>query len=439
MAPGFPPGQANVSGNWQLGSTSNLAFGIEGTTQGTQYDVFNKTDGSALTLNGDLNVRLLNSFTPAHTDTFTILTTQTLLAGSFANVPSGGRLVTQDGNGNFRVVYNVVNDSVASSKVVLSDFNASECTAAPSNLVGWWPGDENANDIQSGDNGTLQGSVTFATGMVGPAFSLNGTNAFVQVPNNSAFDPTSAGSQDAWVYFNRLPSNAEHTMQIIGVGSTGRDFDLQADTDNKFRFYIAGGNCCGLFATSTTTIKTGVWYHVAGTWDSTGIRIYVNGVLEGTNSTAGVTRVPSGEPLDIGNQPFFGPRLFNGLIDEVEVFNRSLTASEVQSIYFAGNAGKCKNLCDHNPPVITVSPSNIEQPIRPGKKKVNGQTGSYVYYSVTAQDPEDGFVPATASPPSGSFFQLGTTVVTVTATDHCGNTATTTFTITVSNAKKKKK
>ncbi len=62
MSPGFPPGQANVNGNWQLGSTSNLSFEIEGTTQGTDYDVF-ATNG-ALTLNGNLVVRLLNGFTP---------------------------------------------------------------------------------------------------------------------------------------------------------------------------------------------------------------------------------------------------------------------------------------------------------------------------------------------------------------------------------------
>ncbi len=207
-------------------------------------------------------------------------------------------------------------------------------------MVSWWPGDGNTNDISStANNGTLQGGAIFAPGMVAQAFSLNGSDAYVQAPANAAQDPTMAGSQDAWVFFNQLPSAAGHIMEIIGKGAGGTDFDLQAETDNKFHFYIAAGNS----VTSTTVIQIGVWYHVAGTWDATGLRIYVNGVLENTNGVQNLTRGQSGNPLQIGNQPTFGPRLFNGLIDEAEIFNRALTAAEVQGIYNAGSAGKCKS------------------------------------------------------------------------------------------------
>src|SRR5258708_6766750 len=71
----------------------------------------------------------------------------------------------------------------------------SNCVSVPSGLVGWWPGEGNTDDIQAGDNGTLQGGATFAPGEVGQAFSLNGTNAYVQAPDSSALDPTTAGSQ----------------------------------------------------------------------------------------------------------------------------------------------------------------------------------------------------------------------------------------------------
>ncbi len=108
--------------------------------------------------------------------------------------------------------------------------------------------------------------------------------------------------------FNQLPS-ASHTMEIIGKGGNNSDFDLQADTDNRFRFYVAGGNQVA----STTVIQAGVWYHVAGSWDATGgLRIYVNGMLESTNNVQNLTRGPSNNPLQIGNQPGFGPRLFSG-------------------------------------------------------------------------------------------------------------------------------
>jgi len=122
MAPGFPPGQANVGGNWQLGSTSNLDFDIGGTISGTNYEVFNKTDGGALTLHGNLVVHLINNFTPQNSDTFTIVTTQAILQGAFSNVANGGRLTTADGGGSFQVTYNVLNNPVASRNVMLSNF-----------------------------------------------------------------------------------------------------------------------------------------------------------------------------------------------------------------------------------------------------------------------------------------------------------------------------
>ncbi|HJT81599.1 MAG TPA: LamG domain-containing protein, partial [Chthoniobacterales bacterium] len=227
------------------------------------------------------------------------------------------------------------------------------CTPAPPNLVGWYPGDSDAKDLSNIVNhATLRGGASLAPGMVGQAFQLNGVDAFVQAPAVPAQDPTTAGSLDAWVYFNQTPAAANHVMEIIGKGSSCQDFDLQADPDNRFRFYIQ----CGNQVASTTVIQPGVWYHVAGTWDATGLRIYVNGALENVNTVQNLTRGQSNQPLQIGNQPFFGPRLFNGLIDEPEIFNRALTASEVQAIFDAGSAGKCK------PSPISLKITSISRP-----------------------------------------------------------------------------
>src|SRR5207237_4569333 len=115
---------------------------------------------------------------------------------------------------------------------------------------------------------------------------LNVVAAFVQTPSSPATQPRLAVSQDAWVFFNQLPGTAPAgVMEIIGHGGFGNDFDLQAEGDNRFHFYIGGGNQVA----STTIIQTGVWYHVVGTWDSasgqptSGLKMYVNGMLENTN------------------------------------------------------------------------------------------------------------------------------------------------------------
>ena len=97
------------------------------------------------------------------------------------------------------------------------------------------------------------------------------------------------------------------------------------------------------------------------------------------------------------------------------------------------SAGVPAIFCDSNPPVIGV-PNTINATAR--KKKVNHQKGAFVSFGVSAVDPEDGPVSAIASPPSRSFFPIGTTSVQVTATDHCGNTSTTSFSVTVTKKKK---
>ena len=130
IAPGLSPGQLNFSGNLILGSTANMFFEIGGAAQGTTYDWLNKTDGGTLTLNGNLTLRLINGFTPANSDVFTIVTTQALLAGAFGNVANGARLNTADGGGSFKVTYTVVNNALLSRNVTLSDFQPT-VTARP--------------------------------------------------------------------------------------------------------------------------------------------------------------------------------------------------------------------------------------------------------------------------------------------------------------------
>lgn len=211
------------------------------------------------------------------------------------------------------------------------------CLAVPTGLVAWYAGDDNAKDIKNANDGALKGGIKYIAGVVGQAFSLNGVDAFVQAPSSALNDPTTSGSLSVWVKFNSLPS-ASHIMQIIGKGGNGTDFDLQVNKDDKFHFYIGAGTSVD----STTVIKTEIWYYVVGTWDSAvGLKMYVNGILENTN-TAKVNRKTSGQKLEIGHQPVFPGRFLNGVIDEIEVFNRALATSEVSGAFQAGGVGHCK-------------------------------------------------------------------------------------------------
>ena len=82
--------------------------------------------------------------------------------------------------------------------VVLNKSSASGCVAPPSGLISRWPGDGNTDDIEGGNNGSLQNGATFATGLVGQAFSLDGVNDYITIPRSTNLQPAQI-TVTAWI------------------------------------------------------------------------------------------------------------------------------------------------------------------------------------------------------------------------------------------------
>ena len=236
------------------------------------------------------------------------------------------------------------------------------CTPAPSGLVGWWPGEGNANDIVGMNNGLLE-NVTFTSGVVGQAFACDpnnfpyGTYTGIQIPDQPAYVLTNSLSIEGWI----RPRGDGYCIFWRGDNRPGLDpYVLSMQGNNNLRFYIEDES--GNSAFVGTNINYNQWYHVAATWDGeSGImKLYINGQLASQTVTA--VRpfgdlIPGDSPgVGIGNlndgQNNFP---FTGDIDEISLYNRALSAAEIQAIYNAGSAGKCAGPL---PPGITVQPSN---------------------------------------------------------------------------------
>jgi hypothetical protein len=236
------------------------------------------------------------------------------------------------------------------------------CTPAPSGLVGWWPGEGNANDIVGMNNGLLE-NVTFTSGVVGQAFACDpnnfpyGTYTGIQIPDQQAYVLTNSLSIEGWI----RPRGDGYCIFWRGDNRPGLDpYVLSMQGNNNLRFYIEDES--GNSAFVGTNINYNQWYHVAATWDGeSGImKLYINGQLASQTVTA--VRpfgdlIPGDSPgVGIGNlndgQNNFP---FTGDIDEISLYNRALSAAEIQAIYNAGSAGKCAGPL---PPGITVQPSN---------------------------------------------------------------------------------
>ena len=232
------------------------------------------------------------------------------------------------------------------------------CFPPAAGLISWWPGDGNTDDIANANHGMLEGGTTFAAGQVGQAFFLDGIDDSVDLGNASNMH-VSAGdfTVNAWVLFNALyhppgenlgapqgDMSIVDKMSTSGVNEDG--WRLIKQDDNRFYFCLGGGeqgNQCGWPAYtvfSTTQAVTGAWYHVAAVKSSSGFAIYINGVLEDERSPVPSFTDTNSANLRIGSYPLEGAHL-NGLVDEVQIYNRALSGNEIQAIYESGYADMC--------------------------------------------------------------------------------------------------
>ncbi|MBK9374161.1 MAG: LamG domain-containing protein [Holophagales bacterium] len=216
------------------------------------------------------------------------------------------------------------------------------CTPPPPGMVAWWPGDGNASDIAGVHHGSVVGGVTYAAGRVGQAFRLDGSTGWVQVPDSAALSVTGQITIDAWI--NPATTGGRVVDKITAGGADGYLLDTHGGV---VRLIVDGQSVSG-----ATTLPTGAWSHVAGVYDGAEMRVYLNGTLDGSLGTTVAIPV-NALSVRIGAASD-GGSLFNGLIDEVEVFGRALSQPEIQAIVAAGSAGKCKQAATAEVPAVSI-------------------------------------------------------------------------------------
>jgi len=210
----------------------------------------------------------------------------------------------------------------------------------PAGLVGWWRAESNALDSAGANHGMLSNGVMFAEGEVGQAFTFNGVNQSVIIPDAPALRPASV-TLEAWVKLNTTVGRQYLFSKLVGFvnyesyalylelpgGIVGRVGDI-----TNFGTTISAGN-----------LVTGRWYHVAYTFEGVFKQqfLYLDGVpiASGTgNKSIGY----DAQPVLLGRDNFNGgPNFFfNGSLDEPAIYNRALSRAEIASIYQARTAGK---------------------------------------------------------------------------------------------------
>jgi len=242
------------------------------------------------------------------------------------------------------------------------------CVEAPEGIVSWWKG---ANTTDYVDGNYVGAPTRFGPGpgMVGEASNFQGGVDMISLSDADNLKFTNSFSIEGWINITAYPAaNAGAPGAVILIRSDDRScydpYYLAVTPAGSLQFHIedaAQTPPCGQ-SLDSVPLAMGKWYHVGAVFeaDAGSLMIFTNGAL----AAQAATSLRPFRDLDaqlhpgvgIGNYAnWSGSAPFNGLIDELAVYSRALSESDMRSIYRASYAGKCAVR-----PEITQQPSGGE-------------------------------------------------------------------------------
>ncbi len=215
--------------------------------------------------------------------------------------------------------------------------------------VGFWHLDENCSttvvtdDSGHAAHGQRIGGTGCVAGKTDLAAAFDGVDDRIEIPDRPAFHFSTQMTAAAWV----KPTSTNGLRTIVNKWYTMDSYALYI-ADGKYNFGIALPN--GGWGTThdvSAPAVPGVWAHVAGVYDGKSISLYINGVLAATKTISSQPQAlqDSTRPIVIGNHPSWNA--FAGQIDEVRLYDVSLSATQVKSLtrneYYVATTGSDSN------------------------------------------------------------------------------------------------
>jgi hypothetical protein len=202
-------------------------------------------------------------------------------------------------------------------------------------LVAWWKLDDGsgitaADSSGNNRNGTLMGDVSWIDGITNGALAFDGDGDYVDIGRDSGFDIKNQITVSAWI---KVGAFDKDWQTIIAKGD--RSWRLQRNRgENTLEFACSGlvvpGSGWGPVY-GNIGVNDGYWHHVVGVYDQEKIYLYIDGSLDASATASGTIRVNE-EPVYIGENSQMTNRFWNGMIDDVRVYNYALSAEEISAI-----------------------------------------------------------------------------------------------------------
>jgi len=246
---------------------------------------------------------------------------------AISNVTSSKTVVGQGHSLNINVTAANKGDYTETFNVTL--YADSGTPTNETGLVGYWSFNEGAGTTaydSSGNNnhGTLMNGPTWVDGKIGKALYFDGTNDYVRIADSPSLDITHEITITMWV----RPVSIVSYSRLIEKTDWWGPYEVEFEGETlKPRFHILGQG-----HTANNALSLGEWSFLACTYNGTNKRIFINGLLDLDVSATGELATDD-NPVTIAGSLPHASAFFNGIIDEVKIYNRSLSADEVWAEY----------------------------------------------------------------------------------------------------------
>lgn len=198
-------------------------------------------------------------------------------------------------------------------------------------LIAFYPFNRTSLDESPNNNHGVQNGVKLVSDRNGrpySAFCFDGKSD-IQIPNSSFFNSLDAFSICVWVYPTKLE---ERHNTILSKVNPERDLDLKILKDNmKFEGHFAYNPGIYYRCFSNETVALNVWTHIVFQWTGTKFQIYVNGNFSNEEDFSGTVPPWTSQLMAIGSMS--NSEYFTGKIDNIRIYNRTLSNSEIEMIY----------------------------------------------------------------------------------------------------------
>jgi hypothetical protein len=213
-------------------------------------------------------------------------------------------------------------------------------------LVGWWKFDEGSGTVAydssgNGNDGNLMGGPTWTTGKIGGALKFDGVNKYVDVGNSSMLNPSDSMSITCWFLPSEI-SDYGHGTPIVTRYVAGSDYSrksyvLKFSSLGKPEYYLYNGSSPYASAKTQMVLLTDQYYFIAVAFSTLGGSMYLNNIKVAELNLGELTSImQSSVSTRIGSWGHNDWPEFKGLIDDVRIYDRALSAGEVQALYNLG-------------------------------------------------------------------------------------------------------